>query len=186
MRVRSQPLVAAVALVCATAASAQSFVVEGGCRDGKPNGAYTLRSSDGRLRVAGAFGKGQLTGTFVFWAANGLRLAVIPYEEGNKSGTVATWYEQAGPRGESRRKLEAPYVNDVLHGVTRAWYANGRPRGEYRYEQGELIEAAAWSEAGMRLGEKEARQQAAIDRLAAEKTYAGLEREIAEHVPLCL
>lgn len=166
-------------------ASAQALVAEGRCRDGQPNGAYTLRSADGRVRIAGAFARGRLTGTFVFWAANGMRVAVIPYDDGAKSGTVATWYAQDGRRGESRRKLEAPYVDDVLHGVVRSWYAGGRTRGEYRYERGELVDAVGWSESGARLGEKEARRMAAADRAAAEKDYAGFEREVADNAPLC-
>lgn len=166
-------------------AGAQALVPEGRCRDGQPNGAYTLHSTTGTLRVAGALAKGRLTGTFVFWAENGARLAVIPYEDGIKSGTVATWYPHVGPRGESRRKLEAPYVDNVLHGTVRAWHAGGRMRGEYRYERGELTEAVAWSEAGARIGEAEARRTALADRLAAEKSYANLEREVTDNLPLC-
>lgn len=184
MRLRS--LFVAAALGLATPSAAQSLLAEGGCRDGQPNGAYLLRASDGALRVAGAFARGRLTGTFVFWAGDGVRLAVIPYDDGVKSGTVATWYPRSGSRGESRRKLEAPYVGDRLHGVTRSWYPGGRPRGEYRYEHGELVEATAWSETGARLRDDEARRLAAADRLAAEKTYASLEREVADHAPPCL
>ena len=175
----------AVTLVAASVAVAQPFVATGGCRDGAPNGAYELRATEGRLRISGAYAKGRRTGTFLFWAADGVRIAVIPYDDGAKSGTVATWYAEAGPRGQPRRKLEAPYVEDVLHGVTRAWYANGRLRGEYRYERGELAEATAWSESGGRLPDADARRVAAADRLAAEKLQATLERMLADHAPHC-
>jgi hypothetical protein len=58
-------------------------------------------------------------------------------------------------------------------------------RGDYRYENGELVEASGWTETGARLGEKEARQVAEVDRLLAEKAYTGFEREVADHMPLC-
>lgn len=169
----------------ATLAGEPSYVIEGGCRNGQPNGAYALRMADGRLRVVGAFAKGRRTGTFLFWAANGVRVAVIPYDDAVKSGTVATWYAEDTSRGESRRKLEAPYVSDVLHGVTRSWHANGRLRGEYQYEHGELVAANAWTESGARLPEAEARRMAGIDRAIAEKYYADLEQVVAANPPPC-
>jgi hypothetical protein len=175
----------AAALAAASVAAAQPFVAAGGCRDGAPNGAYELRGMDGRLRISGAYAKGRRTGTFLFWAADGVRIAVIPYDDGAISGTVATWYAEAGPRGQPRRKLEAPYVGNVLHGVTRAWYPNGRLRGEYRYERGELAEATAWSESGGRLPDADARRLAAADRLVAEKLHATLERMLADNAPHC-
>jgi hypothetical protein len=175
----------ALAACGAAPAGAQPFHVDGACRDGQPNGAYALKTADGRMRAAGAFAKGRRAGTFLFWGNGGLRLAVIPYDDGAKSGTVATWYDDAGRRREPRRKLEAPYVDNVLHGVTRSWYANGRPRGEYRYEQGDLAEATAWSEKGEPLPEGVARRMAAIDRLTAEKLYASLEHMLADNAPHC-
>ncbi len=140
---------------------------------------------DGRLRVTGAFAKGRRTGTFLFWRQDGVRIAVIPYDDAVKSGTVATWYPEAGPRGELRRKLEAAYVNDVLHGLTRSWYSSGRPRGEYRYERGELVEVTAWAESGARVPAAEARRMAEADRAAGEKSYAGLEQLIDDNQPRC-
>jgi len=180
-------LAVAVALVAGVdaRADAQSYIVAGACRDGQPNGAYELKMPDGRVRVVGAFAKGRRTGTFIFWAANGQRVAVIPYDEDVKSGTVATWYAEAVTRGDLRRKLEASYVRDVLHGLTRSWYASGRLRGEYRYEQGALVEASGWAENGARLQEAEARRMADVDRAAAEKFYADLEQVVAENLPLC-
>jgi len=180
-------LAVAVALVAGvdSRADAQSYVVAGACRDGQPNGAYEVKMPDGRVRVVGAFAKGRRTGTFLFWAANGVRVAVIPYDGDPKTGTVATWYAEPAARGDLRRKLEAPYVRDVLHGLTRSWYASGRLRGEYRYEQGALVEASGWAENGARLQEVEARRMAGVDRAAAEKFYADLEQVVAENLPLC-
>jgi hypothetical protein len=115
-------------------------------------------------------------GTFIFWAANGQRVAVIPYDGDAKSGTVATWYAEPAARGDLRRKLEAPYVRDVLHGLTRSWHASGRLRGEYRYERGELVEARGWAENGARLHEEEVRRMAGVDRASAEAFYGDLDR----------
>jgi antitoxin component YwqK of YwqJK toxin-antitoxin module len=164
-------------------AFAQSYVVDGTCRDGAPNGAYALRTHDGRLRIVGAFAHGRRTGTFLFWSASGSRIAVIPYDEDKKVGTVALWYAPAAPNGEERRKLESAYSADLPHGYTRSWHANGRPRAEYRYERGELAAAQAWTESGEPLPETEARRLAARDLAADSGYFARLEQTIAENTP---
>lgn len=178
-------LLAAQVLGAGAAAAAEALVVTGNCRDGAPNGAYELGTADGRLRVVGAFAKGRRTGTFLFWAASGARIAVIPYDDDAKAGTVALWHAPAIPGGEPRRKLESAYSAGVLHGLTRSWHANGKRRAEYRYERGELAAAAAWSESGAALPAAEARGLAALDRAADAALYAGLEQMVAEHAPRC-
>ena len=145
-------------------ATPRGLVASGACRDGAPNGAYELRMPDGRLRILGAFAKGRRTGTFLFWASTGARIAVIPYDDDAKVGTVALWYRAGDPQGEPRRKLEAAYAAGVRHGITRSWHANGRRRAEYLYERGSLAAAQAWSESGAPLAEPEARRVAERDR----------------------
>ena len=172
-------------LSAASAVLAAEPAVVGACRDGTPNGAYELRMPDGRLRILGAFAKGRRTGTFLFWAASGARIAVIPYDDDAKVGTLALWYGPATPQGEPRRKQESAYASGVLHGTTRSWHANGTRRGEYRYERGSLAAAAAWTETGAPLGEPEARRIAERDRAADVDFYASLERMIAENAPRC-
>ena len=169
----------------AGAAATERLVAEGACRDGVPNGAYELRMPDGRLRVVGAFAKGRRTGTFLFWAPTGARIAVIPYEDDVKVGTVALWYAPGSRQGEPRRKLESPYAAGVRNGATRSWHANGKPRAEYRYERGELLAAEAWSEAGEPMPEPAARRQAERDRESDASLYAGFEKIIAENLPRC-
>lgn len=160
-------------------------VAAGSCRDGAPNGAYELRIADGRLRVLGAFAKGKRTGTFLFWTASGARVAVIPYDDDAKTGTVALWYETASPGGEPRRKLESAYSGGVLHGLTRSWHANGNRRAEYRYERGELAAADAWGRSGEPLSSDAARRQAENDRRTDAAYYSRLEQRVAEHPPPC-
>ena len=92
--------------------------------------------------ILGAFAKGRRTGTFLFWASTGARIAVIPYDDDAKVGTVALWYAPATPQGEPRRKLESAYAAGVRHGLTRSWHANGARRAEYLYERGNLATAA--------------------------------------------
>jgi len=167
------------------AVPAERLVASGACRDGVPNGAYELRTADARMRVLGAFAKGRRTGTFLFWAASGGRIAVIPYEDDAKTGTVALWHAPASRGGEPRRKLESAYAAGVLHGFTRSWHANGKPRAEYRYERGELAAAQAWSESGEALPEPVARRLAEQDRATDAALYAAFERAITEHLPLC-
>jgi hypothetical protein len=72
------------------------------------------------LRVVGAFAQGRMTGTFIFWTSGGARIAVLPLDDGARSGTLALWYTAPDGRKEAGHKLEAPYVEDRLHGVKRA------------------------------------------------------------------
>jgi hypothetical protein len=167
------------------AATMPDHVVTGACRDGAPNGAYELRMPDGRLRILGAFAKGRRTGTFLFWAASGARIAVIPYDDDAKVGTIALWYLPRTPQGAPRRKLEAPYAAGAPHGITRSWHPNGERRAEYRYEHGNLVAASVWAQTGAPLAEPEARRIAERDRATDTEFYASLERTIAENAPRC-
>ena len=169
----------------ARAAPVERLVASGACRDGLANGAFELRTPDGRLRVLGAFAKGHRTGTFLFWSATGARVAVIPYDDGVKVGTVALWYAPASSQGEPRRRLESAYSAGVLHGFTRSWHVNGKRRAEYRYERGELAAAQAWSESGASLPESAARRLAELDLAITANLYAELEQTITENLPLC-
>ena len=181
----SVALLALLAAVAPAALAAESLVAEGACRDGEPNGAYTLRAAGGRLRVAGAFAKGHRTGTFLFWSDRGSRIAVVPYDIDRKTGTIAVWYAPASAGVDAPRKSEAAYVDDQLHGEKRSWYATGKPRTRLRYERGELVEAHAWNAAGAPLAEGAARAQAARDAATDEAFYATLEALVAEHSPKC-
>jgi len=169
----------------AASAASPDLVAHVACRDGTPNGAYELRSPDGGLRILGAFAKGRRTGTFLFWAATGARIAVVPYDDDAKVGTVAVWYSSSAPQAEPRRKLKAAYAAGVRHGITRSWHGNGRQATEYLYERGSLVAAKAWSEAGAPLAETEARRAAERDAVADAEFLAGLERTIAENTRRC-
>lgn len=166
-------------------AATTDLVASVACRDGAPNGAYELRMPDGRLRILGAFAKGRRTGTFLFWASTGTRIAVVPYDDDAKVGTVAVWFSSAAPQADPRRKLEAAHAAGVRHGITRSWHANGRQRTEYLYERGNLVTAKAWGESGAPLAETEARRVAERDSVADADFLAGLERTIAENGPRC-
>lgn len=174
----------AAALV-ASGSAAQSLVASGACRDGVPNGMYELRTTSGALRVAGAFAMDRRTGTFVFWTAAGARIAVIPYDESVRSGTVALWHVDAHAAKEASHRLEAPYVAGLRHGTSRAWHYNGEPRGEYVYVHGRLVEARGWTKAGVALNEAQAAVQAASDFARDEELLGSLERMVAAHKPHC-
>ena len=173
--------------VAAAAAPAlsQPFAVVGACRNGQPNGAYELRMEDGRLRVAGAFVYGRKTGTFIFWSESGARIAVIPYDDDARSGTVALWYVSTGAGVETGRRLEAPYVENRLNGLVRSWYPDGARKAEDRYEQGELVEARGWTEAGTPLPEADARNLAAGDADANQRFCDSLLALVRENLPRC-
>ena len=181
-------VIAAAAILLATAsaaAAAPDLVASGACREGAPNGAYDLRMPDGRLRILGAFAKGKRTGTFLFWSSTGSRIAVVPYDDDAKVGTIAVWYATPGRDGEPRRKLEAPYAAGARHGVTRSWHPSGRQRTEYLYEKGSLVSARAWGESGSVVTDLDARRLAERDVVADADFLAGLERMIAENGPRC-
>lgn len=172
-------------LLAVAQAGAQTLVVVGQCRAGQPNGAYELRMPDGRLRVAGAFAQGHMTGTFVFWSPGGAREAVVPYDSDVKNGTIALWYTPSGAGLETGRKLEAPYVDDKPHGIQRSWYVNGVQRAEYRYEHGVLSVARAWSDSGTPLPEADARLLAARDAASNDELYAALASLVRGNLPVC-
>jgi antitoxin component YwqK of YwqJK toxin-antitoxin module len=172
-------------LVASTGALAESFEVTGSCRDGLPNGNYELRMPDGSLRVVGAFAHGRKTGTFIFWTDSGARIAVIPYDEDARSGTVALWYVAPEARIEKGRRLEAPYVADRLHGVVRSWYPNGVPRGQYRYEHGQLVDVRAWTDAASVLPDAEAASSALREAEADQRFVDDLLAMVYRHPPHC-
>jgi hypothetical protein len=179
-------LLAGCAFALAVAqALAQPYVAAGQCRYGVANGGYELRMPDGRLRVVGAFSHGHMTGTFIFWSAAGARVAVLPFDNDARSGTIALWYAGSDGRVEAGRKLEAPYVDDRPHGIVRSWHPNGMPRAEYRYEQGVLSDARAWSDAGVPLAEADAERLAARDAANDEKFYASLLAIVRGNLPPC-
>jgi len=173
-----------VAVAALPASAAERFEVVGGCRGGVPNGAYELRMPDGRLRVAGAFAHGRKTGTFIFWTAAGARVAVVPYDEDAKSGTVARWYTTASGR-ESGRRLEAPFSDDARHGVERSWHSNGVLRSESRYEHGALASTQAWDRRGVPLPDAAARRLEAQDAAADRRFLSELEATVRDHPPRC-
>jgi hypothetical protein len=169
-------------LIAALILPAQDLVVGGTCRDGEANGGYTLRAPNGQLRVAGAFARGRRTGTFLFWSERGSRIAVIPYDNDRKVGTIAVWYAPPAPQADAPRKSEAAYVDDQLHGEKRSWYPNGT---RLRYEHGQLVEARAFAPSGAPLSDAESRARAKSDAATDEAFYATLETLVAQNSPRC-
>ena len=153
----------AYAAIAGPAVVAESYKVEGTCREGVPHGAYELKSSTGKLRVVGAYNRGKRTSSFIFWNAAGVRVAHIPFDDDVISGTVALWYATPVRNGMTPQKLEAVYASGRLNGVKRSWHPNGRLRGEFTYDDGVLGEAKAWDSRGAALPEGEARVLAARD-----------------------
>jgi antitoxin component YwqK of YwqJK toxin-antitoxin module len=174
-----------VASIASLAAAAQDLEVHAACRDGRPHGAYELRSANGQLRVAGAFNRGKRTGSFIFWTRDGTRVAHIPYDEDQVSGTLSLWFQQAGANGDAQQKLQAGFAAGRRNGISRSWYPNGRLRAIYRYEADLLAEVRAWDAAGVPLSDGEARELALRDREEDEKYYASLDAMVVAHLPSC-
>jgi antitoxin component YwqK of YwqJK toxin-antitoxin module len=166
-------------------AAAQELEVHAACRDGLPHGAYELRTPGGDLRIAGAFNRGTRTGSFIYWAGNGARIAHVPYDEDRKSGTLSLWYVPPRSGREPQPKLQAGFAGGKRNGITRSWYADGRPRTLFRYEMDELADARAWSRTGSPLADADARERAARDRDLDDKYYASLDAIVTGHLPDC-
>jgi hypothetical protein len=176
--------VAGLILAAAVAAPATGWTVDAGCRDGRPQGPYQLRSDNGQLRVAGAFNEGTPTGSFIFWRANGVREAHIPYNHGTRNGTVATWYDGA-PGREPPRHLESVWRHGVRDGQTRTWYEDGHRRSETEYAGGRIVRSIGWTRAGERLADDAARALAERDEQAADVEYGQRDALIRDHPASC-
>lgn len=178
-------IVGVVAALASLSTVAQDLQVHAACRDGAAHGAYELRAADGQLRVAGAFNRGKRTGSFIFWSSGGVRVAHIPYDEDQVSGTLSLWFLQTYPRGDPAPKLQAAFAAGHRNGESRSWYPNGQPRAIYRYEMDVLAEVQAWSAVGAPLSESDARELALRDRDEDEKYYASLDAIVVAHRPVC-
>ena len=181
---RALAATAAAALVSGVLAAPGPLATKAGCRDGRAQGPYELRDASGQLRVAGAFNEGTRTGSFIFWRENGVREAHVPYDNGLRNGTVATWYEGASDR-EPPRHLESEWRHGLRDGTTRTWYPDGHPRSQSEYGNGRIVSSSAWSDAGERLPEDAARALAETDEQTADAAYAGLDDRITTHMPNC-
>ena len=175
-------------MVCvhvAPASAAEALRAVGACREGAPHGLWQLVGANGRPRALGAFAKGKRTGSFIFWNAAGVRIAHVPYDEDERNGTLAMWYDEPSRDGGSLQRLEAKYVHDAPDGTITTWYRDGRVRGEYRYVAGSLVDAAAWDARGRPLAPDAARAQAEADAKADARRYAALDALVDRHLPHC-
>ncbi len=186
MRLKFFLVAAAIAAIVPVATvAAATYVVTGQCRDGRPHGAYELRTPDGHLRVAGAFNHGKRVGTFLFWSTTGVRIALLPFADDVLDGTVALWYSTGDAKSTPKPKLEAVYAAGRPSGSARSWYPDGRMRAQYRYAQGVLAEALAWSAKGAPLSDAEARALAQHDTAEDQQIYGALEAMLRDNPPNC-
>lgn len=178
------PLAVAFLAVALLAGSAAASSLEAACRNGRVHGSYQLRDAGGLLLVAGAFNAGRRTGSFIFWNANGVRNAHIPYDDDTPNGTMALWYD--GPPGkEPARRLEAAWRHGVRDGASRSWYADGRVRSEADYASGRLVSVRGWAPTGEPLSDEAARESERGDARAADDRYHQLDGLVRVHMPRC-
>ena len=184
-RLTRAALVLAAALAnVAGAATMATWVADGNCRDGRPQGPYELRTGEGRLRVAGAFNEGTRTGSFIFWSDAGVRIAHLPFDHGLLNGTVALWYEAPAGR-EPPRRFESAWRRGQRDGETRSWYRDGHPRAQTRYAAGRIVASAGWTDTGERMTNAAARALAQQDAAAVDALYVELDALVREHMPRC-
>jgi antitoxin component YwqK of YwqJK toxin-antitoxin module len=175
---------AAAALVSGALAAAGDLAATGGCRDGRAQGPYQLRSAGGQLRIAGAFNEGTRTGSFIFWRDNGTREAHVPYDNGLRNGTVATWYDGPADR-EPPPHAESEWRRGLRDGITRTWYPDGHRRTQTEYAKGHVVATTAWSEAGAPLASRDARALAEEDEKLDDAAYERRSALIAANMPNC-
>lgn len=176
--------IAGAALAANVAVAAATGSATAACRDGRVQGPYQLRSDNGQLRVAGAFNEGTRTGSFIFWRENGVREAHVPYDNGLRNGTVATWYDGT-PDREPVRHVESAWRHGLRDGITRTWYPDGHRRSETQYAKGRIVATAAWTDAGEPLSDAAALERARADEQAADAEYAQRNALVAGHMPSC-
>jgi len=182
--IRATLFVAASLYAAGIAGAPATWIVDGNCRDGRPQGPYQLRSGDGQLRIAGAFNEGKRTGSFIFWTAEGVRAAHVPYDDDLRNGTVAIWYD--GPPGrEPPRRFESVWHHGKRDGATRAWYEDGRRRSETDYAGGRIAGTIGWTNTGEPVTDGIAREMAEHDAGVADAIYANLDALIRDHLPHC-
>ena len=167
------------------AAPAESYVVDGACREGVAQGRYELRTSSGALRVVGAFNHGRRTGSFIFWEPSGARVAHIPYDDDARNGTLATWHEGAAAGAEPSRRQESTWRRGARDGPMRTWFRDGHRRSEADFAHGTLVRATAWSNAGTKLTGRAAREVVERDAAAADVFSTDLEALVRTHLPRC-
>lgn len=167
------------------AAPAESYVVEGACREGVVQGRYEVRTADGALRVAGAFNHGRRTGSFIFWNKAGARVAHIPYDDDRRNGTLADWYRSDRSGDEPARRFEMSWRRGVQVGAARTWYRDGRLRSEAVFDEGRAVAAKGWSASGEPLQARAALELAERDARAANDLNAALELMVSAHLPRC-
>jgi hypothetical protein len=176
---------AACAAVSPLRAAPEGYSVDARCHDARAQGPYQLRDATGHLRASGAFDDGVRTGSFIFWRANGLRAAHVPYDDhGVRRGTVAMWYD-GDPRREPAQRFESAWRDGKRDGEMRSWYPDGRRRVRADFAEGRLVKAEAWSEAGTRLSDDDARRLALADVRAADSEYDALDALVHRHTPRC-
>jgi len=179
-----QPLVAAVASACLSCAALLGPQVDGGCRNGVPEGAYRLQTSE--LVVEGGYVAGAREGMFRFRTPEGARLAEIPYVGGRRDGVIRVWYRpESSPGGRERRRLEAEVDGGIWDGASRYYYDDGRPRAEYIYVQGVLVGARAWNDEREPVAAEEAEALARADRVSDEQYLGVLEDLVRVNAPRC-
>ena len=184
-RLTRAALVLAAALAqAAGGATMATWVADGNCRDGRPQGPYELRTGEGQLRVAGAFNDGARTGSFIFWSDAGVRIAHLPFDHGLLNGTVAIWYE-APPGREPPRRFESAWRRGKRDGETRSWYRDGHPRALTQYAAGRITASAGWTDTGARMADAAAGEAAQQDATAIDALYDELDALVREHMPRC-
>jgi len=127
-------------------ARGEAWHVSAECLDGVAHGAYRVESGQGRVRIEGRHAGGLREGDFVFYAANGDKMIVLPYTRGLLHGTVEAWHAGAG--SPALPKLVSDISAGFVSGRHQTWYENGKPRSEFVIEGGEIRSGKTWNTDG--------------------------------------
>jgi antitoxin component YwqK of YwqJK toxin-antitoxin module len=183
MRSGHRSLSAVLLLQLSCAALGTHYEVRAECEGNVASGSYELILPDGTIQVTGVFLDGHRKGVFTFYYSTGEKVAEIPYDRDQISGTVNLWY---GPEtGSGRKKLTTQYRKGLLEGPTVGWYPDGSVRERSTYVNGVLEATEFRDQQGRRLSHAAALVQVESARDADRQYFNILSGVVQENSPSC-
>lgn len=139
-------------------------IVKGSQTAGVYHGPVEIWSSPSVRQAAGECRNGKPDGRWTLWDESGIKVAELTYREGYFEGSIAFWHgAQAGPRLKGKLKCRGSFTDGQWHGLVRTYWPDGRIRSERTYESDTIVEAHAFDPQGGALATEEARKVAAAD-----------------------
>ncbi len=158
-------LLAAVVAASTNAAETKPVpFVKGSKTAGVYHGPVEIWSSPSVRQAAGECRNGKPEGRWTLWDESGVKVAELTYRDGYFEGSIAFWHgAKTGPRLKGKLKCRGSFSDGQWHGLVRTFWPDGRIRSERTYEADTIVAAQAFDPQGGALAEEEARKVAAAD-----------------------